>query len=215
MDARAQSLPTASEFQSLLTTCAQGSQLQIDADIIGSATSVYEGERTSGNASLSSQTKFLELFPPEDRLEALRLYNECIVQFLGRSQPDRQGSIAPGRFTPQPFQPQPTVMQPRIEAGFPCERASTPTERLICSDAKLADADRSLNSEFRSLLNVAKRSGFGEDLRHSQRSWIFYRDSVCPVHEQTLMMESDRYAAIYCLLRETSDRTAILASGRF
>lgn len=203
--ASAQSLPTAAEFQSLLTTCAQGSEVEINADIIGSATTIYEGERTRGAANLKSQTKFLELFPLADRLEALRLYNECIVQLMGQ----RQGLAAPPPYTPQ----QPSYAP--IIAGFDCAKAMTPTERLICSDAALASTDRYLNSNYGALLDEAKRAGFADHVRAAQRSWIADRDSVCRVNESTLTAEHSRAAAIECLTRETSHRAAILGSGGY
>jgi hypothetical protein len=90
--AYAQALPSTEEFQNLMTTCAQGSDLHIDADIIGSAASIYSGERTKGAASLKSQTRFLELFPPEDRLEAAKLYQACITDFLRGKQSSEKGA---------------------------------------------------------------------------------------------------------------------------
>jgi hypothetical protein len=93
-----QALPSTEEFQSLLTTCAQGSDLQIDTDIIGSVTSIYRGERTKGVASLKSQTRFLELFPPEDRLEAAKLYQACIINFLNRSPSSQRPQSVSGRY---------------------------------------------------------------------------------------------------------------------
>jgi hypothetical protein len=82
--ALAQDLPTPEQFQSLLTTCALGSDVSIDADIIGSATSIYRGERTKGTAKLKTESGFLALFPEKDRLEAVKLYRECVRDFLNR-----------------------------------------------------------------------------------------------------------------------------------
>jgi hypothetical protein len=93
-----QALPSTEEFQSLVTLCAHGSDLQIDTDIIGSVTSIYRGERTKGVASLKSQTRFLELFPAEDRLDAAKLYQECIIGVLNRYQSSQGAQSVSGRY---------------------------------------------------------------------------------------------------------------------
>jgi uncharacterized protein YecT (DUF1311 family) len=102
-----------------------------------------------------------------------------------------------------------------VRAGFDCAKATTPPERLICSDASLASADLYLNNEYRSLLDEAKRAGFDYELRRAQTSWIAFRDSVCPVTQDTLVSETWRAEAISCLIRETEQRASLLASGRF
>jgi hypothetical protein len=77
-------LPTAEEFNSALSTCATGSDIDISADLLGSITSIYNGQRSNGAASFKTSTKFLELFPETDRAKVYELYAKCVSQILRR-----------------------------------------------------------------------------------------------------------------------------------
>jgi hypothetical protein len=68
-----------------ISTCATNSNIFISADLLGSVSSVYEGEKTRGTANLKTATKFIELFPEADRLKVYQLYTKCVVRILGIS----------------------------------------------------------------------------------------------------------------------------------
>jgi hypothetical protein len=76
--ARAQALPSSQQFSDLLSGCAAGANIDITADLAGSLKTIYEGERTQGAASFKSSTEFLKLIPENQRLEAYKLYTQCI-----------------------------------------------------------------------------------------------------------------------------------------
>ena len=83
LPAKAQPLPTTEHFVNVVMACAAGIDLHINADIVGSLRSVYEGQRTQGAASFKSLTEFLKLFPEKDRTEVYKLYTQCIDKILG------------------------------------------------------------------------------------------------------------------------------------
>jgi hypothetical protein len=69
----AQTLPTFEQFDGALRTCASGQNIALNADVIGSISSIYKGERTQGAASFKSSTEFLKLMPEDARLGLSRL----------------------------------------------------------------------------------------------------------------------------------------------
>jgi hypothetical protein len=84
----AQNLPSSEQFNSALTTCATNSDMSVSADLLGSITSVYNGQKTQGAANLKTATKFIELFPAGDRAKIYELYTKCIAQILHLSSTD-------------------------------------------------------------------------------------------------------------------------------
>jgi hypothetical protein len=101
--AQAQNLPSTQQFNSALTTCATTSDISISADLLGSVSSVYDGQKTQGTANLKTATKFIELFPEGDRAKIYDLYMKCIAQILHPSpisSPDVCG-MAPVSNTPK------------------------------------------------------------------------------------------------------------------
>jgi uncharacterized protein YecT (DUF1311 family) len=63
--------------------------------------------------------------------------------------------------------------------SFPCERAATAQEKLVCSRRTLAQADLELDSAYRTAL--ARLSPEGKrQLRLSQSAWVKLRETVCP-----------------------------------
>jgi hypothetical protein len=90
--ARAQNLPSTQQFNSALTTCATNSDISISADLLGSVSSVYDGQKTQGTANLKTATKFIELFPEQDRAKIYELYTRCISQIL------HLGSVSPPHY---------------------------------------------------------------------------------------------------------------------
>jgi hypothetical protein len=78
----AQTLPTTAQFTDLLRGCAAGANIQVSGDLIGSISSIYDGQRTQGAASFQSSTEFLKLMPENSRLEAYKLYTNCIQNII-------------------------------------------------------------------------------------------------------------------------------------
>lgn len=75
-------LPTTEEFHNLLIGCAAGANISVDADLIGSISTIYDGDKTQGKARISSKSEFLNSIPEKDRLKALELYHKCIERFV-------------------------------------------------------------------------------------------------------------------------------------
>jgi hypothetical protein len=86
----AKDLPTTEQFQSMLTSCAIGANIEVSADIVGSISTIYDGDKTQGKASIKSESKFLELMPEKDRLKAYELYTACISKLLGVRQDEEE-----------------------------------------------------------------------------------------------------------------------------
>lgn len=78
-------LPSSEEFQSLIAGCAMGADIEIKADLLGSIKEIYEGDKTTGRAIISSQTEFLKQIPEKDRLTAYELYTKCITKIISES----------------------------------------------------------------------------------------------------------------------------------
>lgn len=72
-------------FMDRLTVCAGGLTLSIDANLLGSVRSIYEGDATKGTANLRTVGAFLQFIPPDDRLAAMELYHKCVVSILGNA----------------------------------------------------------------------------------------------------------------------------------
>ena len=62
----------------MLTVCAGGLDVSIDANLLGSIRTIYEGDKTQGKADLRSEGAFLKYALPEDLLKLTKLYQECI-----------------------------------------------------------------------------------------------------------------------------------------
>ncbi len=80
-----QDLPTTEQFQSLLTTCAAGANIQIDGELRGSIAEVYEGAKstTEGRSfKFLTVAEFLKVLPEKDRLAGFKLYNNCILEIM-------------------------------------------------------------------------------------------------------------------------------------
>ncbi len=87
--------------------------------------------------------------------------------------------------------------------AFDCTKASTETEKLICSDGTLKQADDDLGqawSKVRDLLDTAEF----KMLRQNQRAWLKTRDARCGYGN-----DAERVA---CLIQQTTARTLIIAA---
>jgi len=63
----------------------------------------------------------------------------------------------------------------RAEPSFDCKAASTPVEKAICADSKLADADREIADLYKSLQDLSGTAD-RDRLRAEQRSWLAQRN---------------------------------------
>jgi hypothetical protein len=80
-------LPTTEDFTNLLRTCATSAKVDVSANLVGSISSIYSGQRTSGAASFVSDSGFLDLLkilPESERLKAYELYVKCIKDIMGK-----------------------------------------------------------------------------------------------------------------------------------
>ena len=87
--------------------------------------------------------------------------------------------------------------------AFDCARASTDTEKLICSDSKLKQADDDLGQAWSKARRLVDRSEF-KMLRQSQRAWLKSRDERCGYGSDAERTE--------CLISQTTERTLIIAA---
>jgi hypothetical protein len=79
---------TTEEFMNRLVVCAGGVTLDINAKLLGSVRSIYEGDRTQGTAYMKTEGAFLDKLgqiPEKDRLAALELYHKCVREIMQTS----------------------------------------------------------------------------------------------------------------------------------
>lgn len=69
---------TTAQFMAALNTCAAGSHVKFDVDLIGSVEGIYNGKISKGKAEINTETEFMKLLPKDKQLEGYRLYVECI-----------------------------------------------------------------------------------------------------------------------------------------
>jgi|GEM_PF-1811462 len=93
-----------------------------------------------------------------------------------------------------------------IQAGFPCRDAETAQERLVCARPALAAADVELNRSYRAASAQLGPEG-RRQLRISQRAWVNFRDSVCPIDRSG---HSLHRSAESCLEARYAERSAEL-----
>jgi len=73
-------------FYERIATCAAGAGFDLSADLRGSLESVFSGDSTQGKSSVDLRTEWLKLFPPEDRIEAAKLYHDCIEKYFSQNE---------------------------------------------------------------------------------------------------------------------------------
>ena len=81
----AQNVPSTEHFMNTLSTCAGSMNLEVDANILGSIRSLYDGQRTQGRINFKNAPVFLNLFPESERKTAYNLYINCVMKILGLS----------------------------------------------------------------------------------------------------------------------------------
>ena len=87
--------------------------------------------------------------------------------------------------------------------AFDCAKASSETEKLICSDGGLKQADDDLGRAWSKARDLLDEAEFRK-LRQSQRAWLKTRDARCGYGS-----DAER---IDCLLQQTTQRTLIIAA---
>lgn len=86
--------------------------------------------------------------------------------------------------------------------AFDCAKASTDTEKLICSDDGLKAADDAMGAAWQRLGDLLGKDEM-KQMRASQRAWLKTRDDRCGYGE-----DAER---VQCLLQATEERTLILS----
>jgi len=81
----AQTLPAFDQFDGDLRACAAGQNIALSADLSASIRQIYNGQGAQGASNFADSTKFLSRIPEKDRLEAYRLYVECITKILANT----------------------------------------------------------------------------------------------------------------------------------
>lgn len=87
--------------------------------------------------------------------------------------------------------------------AFDCAKASTETEKLICSDTKLKQTDDDLGAAWRKARDLVGETEF-ETLRQNQRAWLKTRDARCGYGSDAERVD--------CLMQQTKQRTLIIAA---
>ncbi len=93
--------------------------------------------------------------------------------------------------------------------SFDCAGASTPSERLICDDRKLAELDITLADEMKKALAAAPAQR--ERLLGDERRWVAERDNQCLLPSQATPAD-DRLHAASCLAAAYRDRISAVQS---
>lgn len=67
-----------------------------------------------------------------------------------------------------------------FEASFPCDKAGTNVEKLICSNEKLAISDSSLANKYkRALFLTQGESDLMQKIKSSQKKWLIKTRDIC------------------------------------
>jgi uncharacterized protein YecT (DUF1311 family) len=93
--------------------------------------------------------------------------------------------------------------------SFDCAEASTPSERLVCDDRKLAELDLTLADEVKKALAAAPAQR--ERLLGDERRWVAERDNQCLLPSQATTAD-DRLRAASCLAAAYRDRISTVQS---
>jgi uncharacterized protein len=80
-------------------------------------------------------------------------------------------------------------------ASFDCNKATSPTEKLICSDAQTSALDSKLQQTYKTALNATDAYG-KKALAKEQRNWIQYTRGVCQDTACLRQVYTDRIAML-------------------
>lgn len=98
-------------------------------------------------------------------------------------------------------------VKPDLQASFPCTKAQTIDDQLICSDHNLAELDRRMG-EIYTTARVALSTAEKKALLQTQRAWLAGHDSACGISAQGDLPSN----AIECLTNRYHARIAELLS---
>lgn len=90
--------------------------------------------------------------------------------------------------------------------GFNCAKATTPQEKIICLEPRLAKADRTLNDVYRALKRRISDKRSWRVVRNSQRQWIKDRDRSCAASKSDISDRVRRRGVAACLEDQTLQR---------
>lgn len=94
--------------------------------------------------------------------------------------------------------------------GFNCAKATTPQEKIICLEPRLAKADRLLNDAYRALRTRINDKDSWRVVRNSQRQWIKDRDRSCTASRSDISNRTKRRVVAACLEHQTLQRAGEL-----
>ncbi len=93
--------------------------------------------------------------------------------------------------------------------SFDCTKAKTTGEQLICNDAALAKADRTLSKAYSALRKTETAESFAT-IKTAQRAWLAYAMKSCGVEGPMPDAGGDRNRMTDCLTPEYNARTDLL-----
>jgi len=116
--ASAQPIPSQTEFDTKLNACAREKNVGLDSKTIASISSLYPGDKS--RQIFNNRDEFLSIIPPNERIDAYKLYTECILLIVP------QFAITP---SPVPTQsPQQQIVTRYLVCTGEYERACLPHE---------------------------------------------------------------------------------------
>jgi uncharacterized protein len=101
-----------------------------------------------------------------------------------------------------------TVLITPNAGAFDCKLAKTPSEKLICSDKALQEADQSINKAYRERLKSLSSEKQAE-LKASQKAWLSQRDQQCPGAKCLLDYMNERLKALAATNEAASSSNSI------
>lgn len=115
---------------------------------------------------------------PVDFTEYLRAYpnGRFVPAAQAKLRRLQRAAAPPAPRSPQPHTPSAPPAETAITPSFNCQKASLPTEKLICADAALATLDVQMARLYAATL---QRVGDKDALRQSQRAWLKARRDAC------------------------------------
>ena len=135
--APAQALPPFDQFDGALQACAASEKITLSADLSASVRQVYDRK---GKSSFADSATFLSQISEKERLEAYRLYVECITKILGNTA----------------VKPPPTTVTYRVCSGEYEKSCQKHNAYLYCGDDVAAWARRRCTSS-----TVQRLSAYG------------------------------------------------------
>lgn len=77
--------PSTADFMNAATVCGVGGTIQVDANLVGSVKSLYDGAKTNGKGFVSVKPEIKELIKAQDTTvneEILDKYLDCVQKLL-------------------------------------------------------------------------------------------------------------------------------------